>query len=64
MTSDTGKPEWWRENEQLRDELDLAPYEPPRVTDGVSLHEVVDALEDEFDCTIRLVGNDTRDGDT
>lgn len=49
------KPDWWRENESLREEMSLPPYRPSIFTDGTYTHTVVADLEAEFGCTIRFV---------
>lgn len=54
------RPDWWRNNEDLRQEMDLPPYHPPRFVGGVHTHEVVSPLEDKYDCTIQFVGLNTR----
>jgi hypothetical protein len=59
-TTDSGKPDWWADNERLRDDLELPPYEPPRFADDTYVHEVVERLEADHACTIRLLGVDTR----
>ncbi len=43
--------------------MDLPAYEPPRFRDGVYTHTVVSELENEEDCTIRIVGIDVEYGD-
>lgn len=58
--TDAEKPEWWAENEQVKAEFDLPAYEPPRFEDGTYTHEVIPALEWEYDCRIRFVGDDPR----
>ncbi|RBI58529.1 hypothetical protein DMJ13_26580 [halophilic archaeon] len=57
---DPSQPQWWLENESLREEMDLPPYDPPRFADGTYTHEVVFQLEDQYDCTIQFVGPNTR----
>jgi hypothetical protein len=57
------KPDWWSENERLRNEFDLPPYEPPRFADGTHTYSVVNRVEDEFGCDVRFVGVDSRYGD-
>lgn len=52
------RPSWWIENERLREELSLPSYEPSRFTDGTYTFRVIDALEAEYDCTIRFLGVD------
>jgi hypothetical protein len=56
---DHAKPNWWRKNEQLREEMDLPRYDPPRFVDGVYKHQVVNRLEAEYECSVQIVGNDT-----
>lgn len=56
MLSD--RPPWWRENEELREEMGLPRYEPSRLADGTYVHEISEELEDEHDCTIQLVSDD------
>ena len=51
------KPEWWMENEQLRREMDLGEYEPPRFEDDTYTHEVASELEDRYDCDIMFQSN-------
>lgn len=46
------QPEWWRQNEHLREEMGLPTYQPPRFDDGVFTYKVVQRLEEEYDCTI------------
>ena len=53
------QPVWVHENEKLRQEMNLPPYQPPKFLDGVRTHEVVPLLEDEYDCTIQFVGLNT-----
>lgn len=59
MTGDD-KPKWWRDNERLRTEMGLAEYRPPRFADGVYTHEVINPLEEVYDCRIQFIGVDTR----
>jgi hypothetical protein len=54
------KPDWWLENERIKDRMELPPYEPPRFIDGIYKHNVVHRLEREYDCTISFVGHDTQ----
>jgi hypothetical protein len=70
---DDSRPEWWAEIEQWKAEMELPPYEPPRFEDGTYAYEVVEALEDEHGCRVRLLGVNTHhcedwevriDGDT
>jgi hypothetical protein len=56
---DPAKPEWWRKNERLREQMNLPPYEPPRFEDGTPTFRVTDELEAEYDCTIRFMGKNT-----
>jgi hypothetical protein len=56
-------PDWWRHNIELFNQHDMRPYRPPRFTDGKILPPVIDALEDEFEITIRIRSeNPQRDG--
>lgn len=50
------KPEWWLENERIRESMGLPEYEPPRFNDDVYVHEVVVKLETEFECEIQIMG--------
>lgn len=54
------RPGWWAANEQLRQEMELPPYNPPRFDDGVYTHEVIPDFEDRYDCVILFVGVDPR----
>lgn len=60
------RPEWWDGNEEIRETLGIdgvGPYEPPRFADGAYTHEIVPALEDRYDCSIRILSlNPDRDG--
>ena len=53
------KPEWWIENEKLREFLGLPEYTPPRFADEVHTHEVIPDLEEKYDCEIRPIGINT-----
>lgn len=61
------RPEWWDENEEIRETLGIAgvgPYDPPRFADGIYTYEVVPALEAKHDCSIRILSlNPDRDGE-
>lgn len=54
------RPSWWVENQRLREELSLPPYEPSRFADGTYTHRVVEPLEAEHDCVIRFVALEPR----
>ena len=54
------RPDWWRENERLRAEMDLPEYRPPRFADGVYTHQVTEPLANEHGCRIQFVGMNTR----
>lgn len=56
-------PEWWRENESIREEMGLPKYEPPRFEDGVHVHDVVPDIEDRYDVTVQFAGVNTDYGD-
>lgn len=60
MTGRDDVPEWWRENEQLKAEMGLPAYEPPRFADGTYTFEIVDRIETAHDCRLRFLGVDTR----
>lgn len=53
------KPEWWIENEKLREFLGLPDYTPPRFADEVYTHEVFPEVEERYDCEIRPMGVNT-----
>jgi hypothetical protein len=53
------RPDWWLENERLREEMALPEYVPPRFSDGTYTHEVVPELEERFDCSILFLGHNT-----
>ena len=55
----TDRPDWWDENQALRDRLGLPAYEAPRFEDGTYAHRVVGELENRFDCQLRFVGYNT-----
>lgn len=46
------EPEWVDENQQLRREMGLAEYVPPRFEDDVFTHQIVSDIEREFDCSV------------
>jgi len=54
-----GRPDWWEENEGLREEMGLPQYVPPRFSDGTYTHEILSELEERFDCSIRFLGRNT-----
>jgi len=54
-----GKPEWWVQNEQLREEMGLPPYMPPRFENDIPTFRIIGQLEDQYDCTIRFRGINT-----
>ncbi len=64
VTSDPDRPddlpEWWAENQRIREELNLPPYRPPRFEDGTYTHEVTSRLEEEYDCSIRFASVNPR----
>lgn len=57
--TDPDRPEWWDKNSQLKQDLGIPSYEPPRFADGTYTHSVVEDLQSELGCTIRFVGYDT-----
>lgn len=54
--STTEKPEWWLRNERDREALGLPEYDPPKFEDDMYVHETVDELEDEYDCSLQILG--------
>ena len=58
MTDDstTDKPAWWERNEKDRENLGLPDYDPPKFEDDAYVHEVVDELEERFDCSLQIIG--------
>lgn len=54
------RPEWWAENERIREEMGLPPYRPPRFEDGTYTHEVVPRLKDAHECSIRFASVNAR----
>ncbi|POG54270.1 hypothetical protein [Haloferax marisrubri] len=48
-------PPWWDENVEIREELDLPGYDAPKFEDDVYVHTVVEELEANHGCNIRLV---------
>lgn len=40
--------------------MGLSEYRPPRFADGTYTHEVVESLEERYDCRIQFLGVDTR----
>jgi hypothetical protein len=64
MNGSTGDdPEWWEENESIRERMGLPQYEPPRFEDGVYVHDIVPDIEDQYDVTVQFVGSNTDYGD-
>lgn len=63
MKSNDSKPDWWVENERLREDMDLPEYEPPQFSDGIYIHEIINNLERKHDIDIMLIGRNTRYGD-
>lgn len=55
-----GKPNWWLKNEHTKDKLDLPGYEPPRFSDGIYVHQIIEPLEKRYDCQITFVGVNPR----
>ena len=56
MAAPKGRPEWWIENEKLREFLGLPSYTPPRFSDGAYTHDVVPDLEERHGCEIQFIG--------
>ena len=57
--TDADRPDWWRENERLRAEMDLPEYEPPRFADGTYTHEITEPIETAHACRIQFIGLNT-----
>lgn len=60
MTDPDDVPEWWRENQQLKAEMGLPAYVPPRFADDTYAYEVVERIEAEWECRIHFIGVNTR----
>ena len=58
------KPGWWKKNEDLKSELGLPPYEPPRFHDGSHKYKIIDDLEAELECEVQILGIDPQYPDT
>lgn len=54
MTRNDDKPKWWTQSANLKAELNLPEYEPPRFSDSTYVHEVVEPLEAKHECTIEF----------
>lgn len=63
MGNENSKPAWWIDNEAIRSELGLPSYQPPKFLDGVYTHTVINDLEERYNCSILLMGKETRYGD-
>lgn len=60
---DKERPTWWDENEELRRQMDLPGYEPPRFIDDVYTYNLVADFEKSYDCTIQFIGKNVRHED-
>jgi len=49
------KPDWWRENEFLREEMNLPSYRPSIFADGSFTHTILADIEAECGSTIRFL---------
>lgn len=56
----TERPEWWKKNERLREEMGLPGYEPPTFSDGVFTHTIVPQLEEKHGCSITFRSKQAR----
>lgn len=56
-------PEWWRRNIEEFEAHGLRCYRPPRFEDGELTPPVIDELERELGCDIRLRALDPAEGD-
>jgi hypothetical protein len=54
------KPDWWNENQRIRDQYSLPEYQPPRFSDGTYVYEVISKLENDYNCEIQFIGIDTK----
>ena len=54
MTERDTRPEWWVRSANVKAELDLPEYEPPRFSDGTYVHEVVEPLEESHGCSVQF----------
>lgn len=63
MDSKSEKANWWRENELLREQMDLPPYQPSKFLDNVYTHKIINQMEKKHGIEILLVGRNTRYGD-
>lgn len=61
--TEEGQPDWWSENERVKAEMGLPPYEPPRFEDGTYAYEIVERIKAEHDCRVRLLAVNARYGD-
>jgi hypothetical protein len=55
-SSDKTKPDWWKKNQELREQLDLPSYNPPRFEEGTYLHTIINEVEKELDYKITIIG--------
>lgn len=62
--AETHRPEWWTANEELKDEMGLPSYEPPRFRDDVYTHIVVTYFSEFHDCMIRFIRLDVTSYDS
>ncbi|WP_254525623.1 hypothetical protein [Natrinema caseinilyticum] len=60
MEGTSARPEWWNENQEIRDRYSLPEYTAPRFADDTYTYEVVSRLESDYDCEIRFIGVNTR----
>lgn len=60
MTSDedSSQPDWWRQNESLKQSYELPSYDAPRFQDGPYVHRVVSSIENELDIQVRLINSE------
>lgn len=55
LASPTDYPDTWVEQAEFRERYDLPPFRPPRFTDGVLVHPVVEALEERHGVAITFL---------
>jgi hypothetical protein len=60
MTSDkdSSQPDWWQQNELLKQSYELSSYDAPRFQDDPYVHEVVSSIEDELDIQVRFINSE------
>lgn len=57
------RPSWWMTNQKIRDEFDLPKYDAPKFSDGDYTYDIIQLIEEKYECNILLVGMNTKYGD-